>query len=139
MRGDNGWHQEKHGSQKALKSWRKLHIALYPETGDFAVAELTTEHVGDETALPELLTDIDAEVRRFLADGAYDGQGVVDFLEDKFGTGIEIVIPPPMNAVRGQNVRRKHHINAISGHGRMNWQAETGYNQRSRIEAQICR
>ncbi|MFA3921042.1 hypothetical protein AB1E33_29415, partial [Ruegeria sp. 2012CJ15-1] len=49
--------------------------------------KLTTEHVGDDTALPDLLTDVDEDVSRFLADGAYDGLGVVDCLENKFGAG----------------------------------------------------
>lgn len=73
MHGGNDWHEEKHGTKKARKTWRKLHIAFDPETGDIAATELTTEHVGDETAFPALLTDMDADVSRFLADGAYDG------------------------------------------------------------------
>ncbi|WP_299987222.1 transposase [uncultured Ruegeria sp.] len=112
---------------------------LDPETGDIAATELTTEHVGDETALPDLLADLDVDVSRFLADGAYDGQGVADCLLDKFGSRIEIIIPPPKNAVRGENARRNRHIDAIAEHGRMNWKSETGYNQRSRVEAQIGR
>ncbi|WP_171181223.1 IS5 family transposase [Ruegeria sp. HKCCD8929] len=139
VRGGNGWHEEKHGTRKARKTWRKLHIALDQETGDIAAAELTTEHVGDETALPDLLTEIDAHVSRFLADGGYDGQGVVDCLEDRFGSGIEIIVPPPKNAVRGENAQRNQHIDAIAEHGRMNRQTETGYNERSKVEAQIGR
>lgn len=139
VRGDNGWHEEKHGIRRARKTWRKLHIGIDPQTGDIAVADLTTEHVGDETALPDLLADIDHEVSRFLADGAYDGQAVVDCLIEKFGSGIEIIIPPPKNAVHGKNEQRNHHINAIVQHGRMGWQTKTGYNQRSRVEAQISR
>lgn len=139
VHGGNDWHKEKYGTRKARKTWRKLHIALDPETGDIAAAELTTERVGDETALPDLLADMGAHVSRFLADGAYDGQGVVDCLVDKFGPGIEIIIPPPKNGVHGENARRNQHIDAITKHGRMNWQTETGYNQRSLVEAQIGR
>ncbi|MFA3918760.1 IS5 family transposase [Ruegeria hyattellae] len=139
VHGGDNWHEEKYGARKARKTWRKLHIGLDRETGDIVASKLTTEHVGDETALPELLTDIDADVSRFLADGAYDGQGVVDCLESRFGSGIEIIIPPPKNAVRGENAQRNRHVAAIAKHGRMNWQAETGYNQRSQVEAQIGR
>ncbi len=139
MRGDHGWHEEKHGIRKACKTWRKLHIGLDPETGNIAALELTTEHVGDETAQPDLLTDVDADVSLFLADGAYDGQGAVDCLVDRFGPEIEIVIPPPKNAVHGENAQRNRHIDVIAKHGRMNWQIETGYNQRSQVEAQIGR
>ncbi|WP_299986162.1 transposase [uncultured Ruegeria sp.] len=75
----------------------------------------------------------------FLADGAYDGQGVVDCLMDRFGPEIEIVIPPPKNAVHGENAQRNRHIDAIAERGRLNWQSETGYNQRSQVETQIGR
>ncbi|MFA3918727.1 transposase [Ruegeria sp. 2012CJ15-1] len=95
--------------------------------------------MGDEAALPDLIAEMDADVSRFLADGAYDGQGMVDCLEDRFGSGIEILIPPPKTAVRGENARRNRHIATIAVHGRMNWQTETGYNQRSQVEAQIGR
>lgn len=139
VHGGNNWHEEKHGTKKARKTWRKLHIAFDPDTGDIAATELTTEHVGDETALPELLTDIDANMSRFLADGAYDGQGVADCLAEKFGHEVEIIIPPPKNAVHGKNVQRNHHIDVIAQHGKIGWQTKTGYNQRSRVEAQIGR
>jgi len=45
----------------------------------------------------------------------------------------------PKNAVNGDNAQRNRHINHIAEHGRMNWQKEKGYNQRSQIEAQIGR
>ncbi|MFA3920531.1 transposase [Ruegeria hyattellae] len=114
-------------------------MAFDPETGDIAATELTTKHVADETALPALLTDMDADVSRLLADGAYDGQGVADCLEDKFGHEVEIIIPPPKNAVHGKNAQRNHHIDVIAKNGRMSWQTKTGYNQRSRVEAQSGR
>ncbi|MFA3919335.1 IS5 family transposase [Ruegeria hyattellae] len=139
VHGGNDWHEEKHGTKKARKTWRKLHIAFDPETGDIAATELTTEHVGDVTALPALLTDMDADVSRFLADGAYDVQGVADCLIEKFGHGVEIIIPPPTTAVHGKNAQRNHHIDVIAQNGRMSWQTKTGYNQRSRVEAQIGR
>jgi len=95
--------------------------------------------LGDETALPDLLTNIDADVGQFLADGAYDSQSVVDCLVSKFGPEIEIIVPPPKNAVRGANAQRNQHIDAIAEHGRLKWQTEAGYNQRSQVEAQIGR
>ncbi|MFA3920512.1 IS5 family transposase [Ruegeria hyattellae] len=116
VRGDDGWHEEKHGVRKARKTWRKLHIPLDPETGDIAASELATEHVGDETALPDLMTVVDAGVSLFLADGAYDGQGVVDCLVERFGPEMEIVIPPPKSAVHGENAQRNQHIDAIAKH-----------------------
>lgn len=139
VHGGNGWYAEKHGATRPRKTWRKLHLAFNPDTGDIFGSELTTEHVGDETALPELIAEIDATVSRFLADGAYDGQGVSACLAAKFGHEIEIIVPPPTNAVDGDNLQRNRHKDDIAEHGRMNWQKLTGYNQRSLVEAQIGR
>ena len=139
VHGGNGWNAEKHGAKKLRKTWRKLHLAFNPGTGDIVGSELTTEHVGDETALPDLVGEIDADVDRFLADGAYDGHGISACLTAKFGHDIKITIPPPKNAIFGENPQRNRHIVHIAQQGRMNWQKEVGYNQRSLIEAQIGR
>ncbi|MEP3330365.1 transposase, partial [Sedimentitalea sp.] len=85
MHGGTEWCTEKHGGKKPRKTWRKLHIGLDPDTGEIVAFELTTEHVGDETALPGLLSKADADVARFLADGAYDGQGVDECLAATYG------------------------------------------------------
>ena len=71
---------------------------------------------------------MDADVSRFLADGAYDGQGVADCLIEKFGHEVEITILPPKNAVHGKSAQRNHHIDVIAQNGRMGWQTKTGYN-----------
>lgn len=139
MHGGTDWCTVKHGGKKPRKTWRKLHIALDPGTGEIAASDLTTEHVGDETALPRLLAKADADVERLLADGAYDGQGVYACLVSKYGPDIELIIPPPKNAVFGGNPQRDKHIKDIAKHGRMKWQTDIGYNQRSLIEAQIGR
>lgn len=114
-----GWNGHKHGAKGARKTWRKLHLALDPDSGDILASELTTEHVGDETALPSLLERVDAPVGRFLADGAYDGFGVSDCLAAAFGYEVDVVVPPPKNAVPGGNYQRNQHIEHIAKHGRM--------------------
>ena len=99
---------------------------------------------GDSTALPGLLDQLDAPVTGFLADGAYDGAATRDLLRQRYGETLDVVTPPPKNAVtRPQSARdptvRDRHIAQIRSNGRMAWQAATGYNQRSRIETQIGR
>ncbi|MFA3920219.1 IS5 family transposase [Ruegeria hyattellae] len=47
VHGGNDWHEEKHGTKKARKTWRKLHIAFDPETGDIAATELTMGDTGE--------------------------------------------------------------------------------------------
>ena len=100
IHGGNGWNAEKHGAVRPRKTWRKLHLAFNLDTGG---SKLTTEHVGDETALPYLVGEIDADVDRFLADDAYNGEGVSACLTARFGHEIEIIVPPPKTAVNGDN------------------------------------
>lgn len=133
------WHDRKHKPKRSRKTWRKLHIALDADSGDILASELSTEHVGDPTALTDLIRDLDSPVERVIADGAYDGKPVCDLLTKAFGSTVEIIIPPPVNAALGQNHQRDGHIKSIAEHGRMAWQKQAGYNQRSKVEAQIGR
>ena len=82
--------------------------------------------------------------RAFWRTAPYDGASTRDLLRERYGEALDVVIPPPKNAVtRTQSARdptvRDRHIAQIRSSGRMAWQAATGYNQRSRIETQIGR
>lgn len=129
----SGWQETKHGTGKSRKSWRKLHIGYDPDSGMIIASLLTTEHVGDETALPGLLAGVEGAVVRFLADGAYDGTGVTDCLTSAFGPDVEIIIPPPSTAVIGLNDKRDAHIRQIAEIGRRAWQVGSGYNNRALV------
>ena len=133
------WHEAKHARKKAHKNWRKLHLAMDQDSGEIVASLLTTDAIGDETALPDLVAGLELSVARVLADGAYDGTGVFTCLTEKFGPEIEVVIPPPISAVLGLYDQRDAHIDGIAKQGRMTWQAETGYNARALVEAQIGR
>ncbi len=57
----------------------------------------------------------------------------------RFGGDIQIVIPPPKNAILSADAQdnptlRDQRITAIRTGGRMAWQVSSGYNQRSRGE-----
>lgn len=87
---------------------------------------------------------IDGQVSRFLAEGAYDGDPLSDLLVDRFGEAVEIIILPPITAAQSPDTAhnstlRDKHIAAIRDKGRMAWQVSSGYNQRSRGEAQMGR
>ena len=133
------WRDHKCQSQKPQKSWRKLHIAIDPDSGDILTSELTTEDAGDVTTAPDLIADLDVSGGKVIADGAYDGQRVFDDSINAFGPDVKILIPPPRNAIPGLNEQSDRHIQAITESGRMAWQKESGYKQRSKVEAQIGR
>ncbi|URK89184.1 IS5 family transposase (plasmid) [Rhizobium sp. RCAM05350] len=142
--GAGEWLEEKHETRGTRRSWRKLQLGLDLLSGEILCADLTLESIGDTTALPELLGQIDAPVALFIANGAYDGVPVSDLVEARFGDQVVIIIPPPKNAVPSVNAAhnptpRDRHIDVIATHGRMGWQKSSGDNQRSRIEARMGR
>ena len=142
--GEGEWLENKHKTKAKRKSWRKLHLGLDLVTGEIVCSDLTTESVGDPTALHQLLGQIDGDVTQFIADGAYDGDPTSQLLTGHFGSDVEIIIPPPKTAVLSADADdsptvRDQHIAAIARAGRMAWQASSGYNQRSRGEAQMGR
>ena len=63
-----------------------------------------------ETAPPYgLLDQLDGPVTGFLADGAYDGVSTRDLLRERYGETLDVVIPPPKNAViRPQSARESN-------------------------------
>ncbi|OSP53660.1 IS5 family transposase [Pseudoruegeria sp. SK021] len=139
VHGGRDWMEEKHGLPKHRKTWRKLHIGLDPDSGEIVASSLTTERVGDPTALPALLQQIRQPVDKFIADGAYDGQPTVTTTQMAFGADVEVIIPPPKTAIPGDCDLRNRHLETIRIEGRMAWQTATGYNLRSNVEAQIGR
>ena len=114
---------QKHKIKGIRRRWRKLHLGLDLASGAIVCADLTHGEVGDSTALPGLLDQLDAPVTGFLADGAYDGASIRDMLRQRYGETLDVVIPPPKNAViRPQSARdptvRDRHIAQIRSNGR---------------------
>ena len=142
--GEGEWLEQKHKTKRKRRSWRKLHLGLDLVSGQIVCFDLTADDIGDPTALPCLLDQIDGPVEMFIADGAYDGEPIRAVLTERFGASIKVTIPPPKNAVLRPDAARNpslrdRHIADIAAHGRMAWQTSSGYNQRSRIETQIGR
>ncbi|MEP3330505.1 IS5 family transposase [Sedimentitalea sp.] len=119
VHGGRDWMRKKHGLPKARRTWRKLHIGFDPESGEFVASRLTTEHVGDPGALPALLAEVAGPVHRFIADGAYDGTPTAATIRQAFGADVELIIPPPKNAVPGECAERNAHVEMIAKGGRM--------------------
>ena len=121
--GEGEWLAQKHKIKGIRRRWRKLHLGLDLASGAIVCADLTHDEVGDSTALPGLLDQLDAPVTGFLADVAYDGASIRDMLRQRYGETLDVVIPPPKNAViRPQSARdptvRDRHIAQIRSNGR---------------------
>ena len=121
--GESEWLTQKHNTKGIRRRWRKLHLGLDLASGVIVCAALTHDNVGDSTALPGLLDQLDAPVTGFLADGAYDGAATRNLLRQRYGETLDVVIPPPKDAViRPQSARdatvRDRHIAQIRSNGR---------------------
>ncbi|MBX5212429.1 IS5 family transposase [Rhizobium sp. NZLR11] len=142
--GAGEWLQTKHCAKAKHKRWRKLHLGLDLVSSEIICSDLTTDEIGDPTALPDLLDQIDSCVARFIADGAYDGVQTRNLLAARLADNPDVIIPPPKNAVANSDAAvkptvRDRHIAEIALRGRLAWQKSTGYNQRTRIETQMGR
>jgi len=89
--------------------------------------------------LPRLLKQVESEVERVLADGAYDAR---DCYKAIYQRGARAVIPPRMGSVlwsdeylsdRNNNLRQVHRL------GAKGWKRKVKYHRRSLVETAIFR
>jgi hypothetical protein len=135
--GPGEWTVEKHGT-KTRKSWRKLHLGLDSETGEIVAVDLTDKETDDAGMTGPLLDQIDGVVGSFMADGAYDTDGVTKAVQQRHPDA-SIIVPPRKTAVVSEMAetkptQRDRHIKDIGQHGRRGWSRRSGYNRRSKVE-----
>ncbi len=109
--GAGGWSSRKHKKGKVRRGWRKLHIGV-DDDGFVVASQLTESRRDDASVVPDLLEQIDAKVRRFTGDGAYDRRLVYDQVASGGTEDVVIVVPPRRSA----------------------WLKESGYRQQARAE-----
>ena len=136
------WRHEKHGG-KPRRSWRKLHLAVDPDSGEILASELTTTDDGDASLVGPLLDQIDCPISAVFADGAYDGEpiyrSVVAHTPDA-----AVITPPRSTAVLSDTAetaptQRDRHIEMIEERGRLGWQRAVNYGKRSLAEVAMFR
>ncbi len=135
--GKGEWHVHKHGA-KARRGWRKLHIGV--DAGGYIVAsELTESGADDANQVPDLLGQVEDEVDRFTADGAYDKKRVYEALSARQERPTTVVVPPKKGAVLSNaagraTAWRNANVTAIEVLGRRRWRKDSGYHGQSRVE-----
>jgi hypothetical protein len=140
--GEGEWKTRKHGVSKR-RTWRKLHLAVNPETQEIE-AEVLTENSGhDADQVEDLLDQIESPIDSFAGDGAYDQWKVYEMLAAE---EIEPIIPPRRNAKIKQHgnsseplLERDEALRAIRAVGRKQWKQEVGYHRRSLAETAMYR
>jgi hypothetical protein len=139
--GQGEWHAQKHGERKR-KRWRKLHLGV-DEQGQILVSTLTESHAQDPSQVPELLSQIEREIARFIGDGMYD-QAPVYAAVARHSPGARVIVPPRKDAVVSSQVvtsptQRDGHMLAIERAGRLQWKWTSGYYAQSHAENAFSR
>ena len=142
LHGSGEWLLEKHGT-KTRRSWRKLHIAVDADTGQIAATALTTSDVDDASQVGPLLDQVDDPVASFIANGAYDHDGVYGAVVSRHPEA-SVILPPlssavPSNTGQTAPTMRDRHLQTIAERGRMACQKASSYNWRAVVEADISR
>src|ERR671910_3582792 len=125
--GAGQWLVETHG-ERGKRSWRKLHLAVDPESGEILASELTTSEEGDAALVGPLLEQITGPIASVTADGAYDGEPVYRAVSERQpDPPAAVIIPPRASAVASPTAdtaptQRDRHLRMIQDRGRIGWQ-----------------
>lgn len=140
--GEGDWKMRKHGKSKR-RTWRKLHLAINPDTQAIEAETLTENNCDDASQADPLLDQLHHRTKAFYGDGAYDKWKVYQTLERR---GTKAIIPPQRNAKISQHgnskarpLSRDEAIREIRRHGRRRWKEQVGYHRRSLSETAMYR
>lgn len=140
--GEGEWKVRKHGAD-GRRTWRKLHLAVDPETHLIVAQSLTENNIHDGDQVDPLLEQVESDIDTFYGDGAYDQWKVHDSLEEQ---AIEAIIPPRKNAKIKQHgnssekpIPRDELIRQIRRDSRQGWKESVGYHRRSLAETAMFR
>lgn len=142
--GAGEWQAEKPG-ERGRRTWRKLHLAVNPESGSILASELTTNEVGDLAMVGPLLDQIPRSLASVTADGAYDAEPVYRAVAERQPQPpAAVIIPPRATAVLSSTTNiapslRDRHIQLIQEKGRRGWEKAMGYGKRSLVETAMFR
>lgn len=93
--GEGEWKVRQHKASKR-RTWRKIHLAVCPESHDIILGCMTDNDVADCEVLPEMQSKLPKSIERGYGDGAYDKTGCYRAFHE---LGIKPVTPPQRSAV----------------------------------------
>jgi hypothetical protein len=144
--GEGEWKVRQHGKGKR-RTWRKVHLAICPDSHEIMMSELTTSGKDDASVGRTMISKLPKSVNTAYGDGAYDREA---FRKALYEHGIESIVPPRRGG-RLKNLTKKpwmrgrnNAIRAIVGLGqddeaRKTWKILTGYHKRSIGETAMFR
>ena len=123
------------------QGWRKLHIAVDPDTGRIMAAELTLSEAHDTRPVTGMLARIGGRIGRVYGDGAYAGGPTHRAVAERRQAlpNAEGVFKPRAPAVRAAArldplSARGRHARFVAREGRAAWERATGYGRRNAAE-----
>ena len=113
------------------------------DQGQILASTVTESNEQDPSQVPELLTQIEREIGRFIGDGMYDQEPVYAAVE-QHSPGARVIIPPRKDAVLSPSsmtspTQRDQHISAIESEGRGVWKRISGYYDQADAENVFAR
>lgn len=143
--GEGEWKVRQHGYSKR-RTWRKLHLAVCPDSHEVVFEVITDNKTPDSEVYPKFLEKAPKSVERTYGDGAYDKEKCY---KANHKHGSKPIIPPQKNAVIRKKPpphlnERNHSIIEIIGLGgdqtaRKLWKKLKNYHRRSLAETAIYR
>lgn len=140
--GEGEWRVRCYGVERR-RTWRKLHLAVDPQTQEIVAQLLTTNQVGDANQVAPLLEQVKRPIEKFYGDGGYDHHHVFQTLAAK---QIEPIIAIRKNASiqqhgnsRAPRLARDECLRQIRRYGRRGWKQRSGYHRRSLVETAFSR
>ena len=140
--GEGEWKTRVHGYSHR-RTWRKLHLAVDPESHEIRAVCVSTNDFKDGELLDSLLDQIEESPKKVFADGAYES---FDNYKSVVDHGAEPVIPPRKDAKIKQHgnskkdpLPRDEVVRAVKKLGRKRWKEESLYHLRSISETAMFR
>jgi hypothetical protein len=144
--GEGEWKVRQHGKGKR-RTWRKVHLAVCPDSHEIVLSELTKSGETDANVAKRMIKKLPKSVATARGDGAYD-QG--PFYAELHDCGLKAIVPPRRGG-RLQDINKKpwfrdrnDALRAITGMGnddeaRKLWKILSGYHRRSIGETAMLR
>lgn len=136
--GEGEWRVRGRGWTKR-RTWRKLHLAMDAQTQQIKAVLSTPKDVVDPRALPRLLRQVEGQIERVTADGAYDSRECYKAIHKRGG---QAIIPPRKGSTLWTDEylqQRNQNLRGVRKLGTKGWKKKSGYHRRSLVETAMFR
>lgn len=109
------------------------------ETQQIKAALITPKDVVDPRALPRLLKQVEGQIERVIADGAYDSRECYRAIHKP---GAQAIIPPRQGSTLWADEyleKRNQNLRGVRKLGVKGWKKKSGYHHRSLVETAMYR